>query len=158
MNNIRMMNLDKKDIAILRQLQKNGRMSNAELAERVSLSPSACLRRVGLLEQSGLIAGYAMLLDQKAAGYPGNAFVMVSLDQQGRRALDAFEAAVARHAEIVACYLLAGQADYLLHVVYRDAEDLERIHTGILTRLPGVLRVQSTLSLRTVKETTALPL
>lgn len=149
--------LDAKDWTIVRLLQRNGRLANSELAQKVNLSPSACLRRVGLIEESGLVAGYAMLLDQKQAGFPGNAFVLVTLDQQGRRSLDAFEKAVARHAEVIACYLLAGQADYLLHVVYRDSDDFERIHTRIITQLPGVARVQSTLSLRTVKQTTALP-
>ena len=148
---------DPKDLAILRLLQRDGRLSNADLAHKVHLSASACLRRVAALEASGLVAGYAMLLDHKAAGFPGNAFVFVTLDQQGRRALDQFEKAVAGHVEIISCYLVAGQADYLLHVVYRDAEDLERIHTRVLTQLPGVTRVQSTLTLRTVKATTVLP-
>jgi DNA-binding Lrp family transcriptional regulator len=149
--------LDDRDRAILRALMRNGRLSNAELAERVNLSPSASLRRVRLLEESGLIAGYVMLLDPEAAGIPGAAFVSVTLDQQGRAALDRFEAQVARHAEIIECYLLAGQSDYLLRIAYRDARDFERIHTDILTQLPGVQRVQSTLTLRVVKKTTELP-
>jgi DNA-binding Lrp family transcriptional regulator len=137
---------------------RDGRLTNADLAERVHLSPSACLRRVRALEESGLIAGYAMLLDPAAAGLPGAAFISVTLDQQGRAALDRFEAQVRRHPEIIECYLLAGAADYLLRVAYRDAHDFERIHTEIITRLPGVSRVQSTMTLRTVKKTTALPL
>ena len=149
--------LDDRDRAILHALMRNGRLSNAELAERVNLSQSACLRRVRLLEESGLIAGYVMLLDPEVAGIPGAAFVSVTLDQQGRAALDRFEAQVARHAEIIECYLLAGSADYLLRVAYRDARDFERIHTDILTQLPGVQRVQSTLTLRVVKKTTELP-
>jgi DNA-binding Lrp family transcriptional regulator len=150
--------IDDRDRAILRELMRDGRLTNAELAERVHLSPSACLRRVRALEESGLIAGYAMLLDPAAAGLPGAAFISVTLDQQGRAALDRFEAQVQRHAEIIECYLLAGAADYLLRVAYRDAHDFERIHTEIITRLPGVSRVQSTMTLRTVKKTTALPL
>lgn len=142
---------------ILRLLQREGRLSNVELAERVALSPSACLRRVKLLEEGGLIARYVMLLDEKAAGLPGVAFVLVTLDQQGRAALDRFEAAVSRHPEIMECYLLAGTADYMIRVAYADSADFERIHTEILTQLPGVVRVQSTLALRTVKKTTALP-
>jgi Lrp/AsnC family leucine-responsive transcriptional regulator len=149
--------IDDRDRAILRELMRDGRLTNADLAERVHLSASACLRRVRLLEESGLIAGYAMMLDPAAAGLAGAAFVFVTLDQQGRAALDRFEAEVARHAEIIECYLLAGSADYLLRIAYRDAADFERIHTDILTRLPGVSRVQSTLALRTVKKTTALP-
>jgi Lrp/AsnC family leucine-responsive transcriptional regulator len=152
-----MLALDDRDRAILRLLQADGRLSNVELAERVALSPSACLRRVKLLEEAGLIARYVMLLDEKIAGLAGVAFVLVTLDQQGRAALDSFEAAVGRHAEIIECYLLAGAADYMVRVAYRDAADFERIHTEILTQLPGVVRVQSTLALRTVKKTTALP-
>jgi DNA-binding Lrp family transcriptional regulator len=91
------------------------------------------------------------------AGLPSTAFVFVTLDQQGRAALDQFEAAVGRHAEILECYLLAGAADYLIRIAFRDAQDFERIHTHILTQMPGVSRVQSTMTLRTVKKTTALP-
>ena len=149
--------IDSRDRAILRELQADGRLTNAELAGRVGLSPSACLRRVRLLEERGLIAGYAMILDQRACGLPGTAFVSIALEEQGRRALDRFERAVAAAPDILECHLLAGQADYMVRVVYRDAADLERIHSEILTQLPGVTRVQSTLSLRTVKKTTALP-
>lgn len=154
---MRLEDLDKIDRQIIGLLQVDGRLSNADLAERVHLSQSACLRRLRRLDESGLVAGYAMILDPKAAGYSGLAFVFVSLDQQGRSALDKFERAVAKHSEILGCYLLAGQADYLLHVPYRDSDDLERIHGDIITRLPGVVRVQSTLCLRTVKKTSALP-
>ncbi len=149
--------LDTRDRAILRELQADGRLTNAELAERVGLSASACLRRVRLLEERGLIAGYAMILDQRACGLPGTAFVSIALEEQGRAALDRFEHAAAQAPDILECHLLAGQADYMVRVVYRDAADLERIHSEILTQLPGVTRVQSTLSLRTVKKTTALP-
>ena len=149
--------LDGRDRAILRLLQQDGRLTNAELAERVNLSPSACLRRVKLMEERGLIDRTVMLLDPQAAGLPGVAFVLLTLDQQGRAALDAFEAAIQRHPEASECCLLAGTADYMVRVVYADAADFERIHTEILTQLPGVVRVQSTLALRTVKRTTALP-
>ena len=150
--------LDDRDRAILGALQHDGRLSNVELAEQVNLSPSACLRRLRILEQTGLVAGYAMVLDEKACGKPGTAFVHISLDQQGRQALDNFEAAVLKVPEVMECYLLAGEADYLIRVIYSDAADFERIHTETLTRLPGVVRVHSTLALRTVKRTTAIPL
>ena len=150
--------LDDFDRAILRELMRDGRMSNADLAERIHLSPSACLRRVRALEEGGVIAGYVMLLDAGKAGLAGAAFVFVTLEQQGRAMLDAFERDVRLHPEITECHLLAGAADYLLRVVYRDSRDFERIHTDILTQLPGVSRVQSTLPLRTVKQTTALPI
>lgn len=149
--------LDERDRAILRLLQHDGRLTNLELAQRINLSPSACLRRVKLLEDSGLVARYVLLLDEDQAGLPGTAFVLVTLDQQGRAALDAFEAAIHDHPEITECCLLAGTADYMVRVVYADAADFERIHTDVLTQLPGVTRVQTTLALRTVKRTTALP-
>lgn len=149
--------MDDKDRQILRLLQAEGRLTNADLAVRVNLSASACLRRVRMLEEAGVLAGYAALVEPRAAGLPGVAFVFVTLDQQGRAALDRFEAAASRHPEIMECYLLAGAADYLLRIAYGDASDFERVHTAILTQLPGVVRVQSTLALRTVKKTTALP-
>src|SRR5450631_3034556 len=134
--------IDDRDRAILRELMRDGRLSNVELAEKVHLSPSACLRRVKMLEESGLIQGYVMLLDPVAVGLAGAAYVSVTLEQQGRATLDRFEADVRRHPEIIECYLLAGAADYLLRVAFRDACDFERIHTDILTQLPGVSRVQ----------------
>jgi DNA-binding Lrp family transcriptional regulator len=155
---MRIEDIDDRDRAILRELMREGRLTNAELAERVHLSASACLRRVRALEDGGLIAGYVMVLDTEAAGLPGAAFVFVTLEQQGRSMLDQFEREAKRHPEITECYLLAGTADYLLRIAYRDARDYERIHTGILTQMPGVQRVQSTLTLRTVKKTTALPI
>ncbi len=149
--------LDSRDRSILRILQQDGRITNSDLAEKVHLSPSACLRRVRQLEESGLIRGYAMMLDDKTAGFPGTAFVFVTLDQQGRASLESFEQAVQDLPEILECHLLAGAHDYLMRVIYRDSADFERIHTDILTQLPGVTRVQSTLTLRTIKKTSALP-
>lgn len=150
--------LDDRDVAILDQLQRDGSLSNAELAERVNLSPSACLRRVGILKQSGLIEGTHLILDQAKAGFKGTAFVFIALKAQDRKTLAAFEAAMTSVPHIQECYLLAGQSDYMLRVVFRDSEDLERLHSEVITRLPGVERVQSTLTLRTVKRTTRLPL
>jgi Lrp/AsnC family leucine-responsive transcriptional regulator len=141
--------LDARDRTILRLLQQDGRITNAELAERVHLSPSACLR---------LIKSYAMFLDEKIAGFPGTAFVFVTLDQQGRASLDRFEKAIKQYDEVLECYLLAGNHDYLVRVVYRDSADFERIHSEIITQLPGVSRVQSTMTLRTIKRSSALPI
>lgn len=155
--NLRMAELDDRDRAILRALQREGRLTNAELAERVNLSASACLRRVKILEDEGFIAGYAALLDPVRAELPSVAFVMITLDQQGRAALETFERAVTRHPEILECYLLAGMADYMVRVAFRDAAHFERLHSEVLTQLPGVTRVQSIMTLRTVKKTTALP-
>ena len=150
--------LDDLDRAILRELMRDGRMTNVQLAERVHLSPSACLRRVRALEESGVVESYVALLNAAKAGLAGAAFVFVTLEQQGRAMLDAFERDAQRHPEITECYLLAGTADYLLRIVFRDSSDFERIHTEILTQLPGVSRVQSTFPLRTVKKTTVLPI
>ena len=99
-----------------------------------------------------------MLLNAPMAGFPGVAFVQITLDQQNRQALDKFEQAVLELPEVLSCYLLAGQADYLLHIAFKDGPDLERIHAETLTHLPGVVRVQSTLTLRTVKNSVTLPL
>jgi DNA-binding Lrp family transcriptional regulator len=150
--------LDDRDHAILEELQRDGALSNADLAERVNMSPSACLRRVGILRHSGLIEGTHVVIDQSKAGYKGTAFVFIALKGQDRKTLDAFERAMANVPNIQECYLLAGQSDYMLRVVFRDSEDLERLHSEVITRLPGVERVQSTLTLRTVKRTTRLPL
>jgi Lrp/AsnC family leucine-responsive transcriptional regulator len=155
---MRKFDLDKRDRLILQLLQADGRLTNADLAEKVNLSPSACLRRVKLLEEAGLIKGTVLLLDEVAAGLPGAAFVFVTLDQQGRQHLDRFETAVAQQTEILECYLLAGTADYLLRIAFADTADFERIHRNVVTALPGVSRVQSTLALRTVKKTTSLPI
>ena len=152
------MKLDAIDVKILNALQLDGRLSNAELAERVNLSPSACLRRLHILMAGALVAGTHLVLDQKQAGFPGTAYVFITLEGQDRKQLDAFEARIQLIPQVQECYLLAGQADYLLRVVYNDSQDLERLHSEVLTRLPGIRRVQSTMTLRTVKRTTMLPL
>lgn len=150
--------LDDRDYSILDELQRDGALTNAELAERVHLSPSACLRRVNLLKESGLIEGTHLILDQAKAGFKGTAYLFIALKGQDRDTLDSFEAAMTKVPHVMECYLLAGQSDYLLRVVFRDMEDLERLHSEVITRLPGVERVQSTLTLRTVKRVTTLPL
>jgi Lrp/AsnC family transcriptional regulator, leucine-responsive regulatory protein len=150
--------LDAIDVAILEALQANGRLSNLELAQQVHLSPSACLRRVKQLEESGVIAGYVALLNPKAVGAHGTSFTIVNLETLGGHALEDFEQAVRAELRILDCYYVAGSNDYLIRFAYQDAEDLERFHTEVLMRLPGVARSNSMLVLRTVKKTTALPL
>ncbi len=150
--------LDAIDIAILKALQANGRLSNLDLAQQVHLSPSACLRRVKHLEETGVIAGYVALLNPKAVGAHGTSFTIVNLETLGGNALDLFEQAVRDEPRILDCYYVAGSNDYLIRFAYQDAEDLERFHTEVLMRLPGVARSNSMLVLRTVKKTTALPL
>lgn len=149
--------LDAIDRAILHALQTDGRISNQALAARIHLSPSACLRRVKALEDAGVIARYVALLDAKAVGRHGTSFTIVHLESTQPHKLEAFERAVRDTPEILDCFYVAGADDYLLRFSYRDAEDLERFHAEVLTRLPGVMRVNSMLVLRTVKRTTALP-
>jgi DNA-binding Lrp family transcriptional regulator len=149
--------LDAHDHAIVRVLQVDGRLSNVELAERISLSESATLRRVRALEQAGLIEGYSARIDQAAAGLPGNVFVNITLQHQDQPDLESFEAAVQQIPEVMECYLMTGNFDYLLRVVVADTADFERIHRQKLTRLPGVSRVQSSFTLRTVRKSSVLP-
>lgn len=150
--------LDAIDISILDALQADGRLTNIDLAQRVHLSPSACLRRVKHLEESGVIAQYVALLNPKAVGAHGTSFTIVNLETLGGDALERFEQAVRAEPRILDCYYVAGSNDYLIRFAYRDAEDLERFHTEVLMRLPGVARTNSMLVLRTVKKTTALAL
>jgi Lrp/AsnC family leucine-responsive transcriptional regulator len=153
-----MIEFDRTDRQILRLLQSDGRMSNADVAERVHLSPSACLRRIKRLEEEGLIEGYRMLLNQQAIGKPTNVFVEISLSSQNEEMLDAFERAVIQCPDIMECYLMAGDADYVVRVIAADVADYERIHRTYLSRLPGVARLRSSFALRTVCHKTALPL
>ncbi|MCW9035122.1 MAG: Lrp/AsnC family transcriptional regulator [Rhodospirillales bacterium] len=147
--------MDTVDQAILSILQSDGRISNAELSERINLSPSACLRRVKNLEEEGIIEGYAMVVNQSAIGRSSNIFVEISLNSQSEEALNAFEAAVVNCPDIMECYLMAGDSDYVLRVAAGGPEDYERIHKSALSRLPGVARIRSNFTLRTVcKKTT----
>jgi DNA-binding Lrp family transcriptional regulator len=151
------MELDRYDRAILRLLQQDARMTNTALAAKVSLSESACLRRVRALEECGLIQGYTALIDQQRAGFPVNVFVSITLDRQSQAGLDAFEAAVRKVPEVMECYLMTGEHDYLLRLVVADMADFERIHSQQLTRLPSVARVHSSFAMRTVTRSTTLP-
>ncbi len=152
-----MAELDDTDRRLLRALQRKGRMSNAELSEAVNLSQSACHRRVQRLEREGVIAGYVALLDPRMVGSRALVFVEITLSGQTDDVLDAFEAAAARVPEVLECHLMAGAADYLLKVVAEDSEDFARIHRRSLATLPGVQTMQSSFALRTVRQTTALP-
>ena len=151
------MSLDTTDRKILAALQKSGRMSNADLSERVNLSPSACHRRVQRLEAEGFIKDYVALLDAKKLGVATTVFVEITLQGQRDEILDAFEKAVSRIPDVLECHLMAGTADYILKVVTENTEDFARIHRQHLSRLPGVAQMQSSFALRTVFKTTALP-
>ncbi len=152
------MTLDRYDRAILAELQRDGRISNVQLAGLVNLSESACLRRVRALEQTGLIERYVALLNQKEARLSGTVFVHIALRREEQSELAAFEAAVQNIPEVMECYLMTGEFDYLLRVVISDMADFERLHNEALTRLPGVARVNSSVAIRTVRKTTELPL
>ena len=149
--------LDRTDRLILHEIQLDGRLTNAALALRASLSESACLRRVRRLERAGLIRGYVGLVDQSSAGYPDNVFVRITLTSQQQGDLKKFETAVRAIPEVMECYLMSGDADYLLRVIVADARDYERVHSQHLTRLPGVDRVHSSFALRTVIKKTEIP-
>jgi len=151
------MELDRIDRRILEVLQKTGRISNAELSERVNLSPSACHRRVHRLEEEGYIRDYVALLDPRKLGCATTVFVEITLSGQADEVLEAFEREVARVPDVLECHLMAGKSDYLLKVVASDSEDFARIHRQYLSRLPYVVQMQSSFALRTVFKTTALP-
>ena len=152
------MKIDDTDRRILNVLQRNGRVSNAELAEQVNLSASACHRRVQRLESDGIIRNYVAMLDPRKVGVPSTIFVEITLSTQADEVLEAFEKAVARIPDVLECHLMAGSADYILKVVAEYTDDFARIHRQYLTRLPGVAQMQSSFALRTVFKTTALPL
>lgn len=154
----RTVDLDPLDRAILDELQADGRLSNVELAQRVHLSPSACLRRVKALEDAGVIAQYVALVNPKAVGRHGTSYTIINVENTQPAMLERFEQAVRDIPEILDCFYVAGANDYLVRFTYRDAEDLERFHAEVLPRLPGVVRSNSMLVLRTVKKTTALAL
>lgn len=150
--------LDDIDRRILTALQNNARISNVELARMVGLSPSPCLRRVKTLEDCGVIQRYVSLLDQGAVGFPVSVFVNVTLERQVESALEQFEAAIEQRPEVLECYLMTGDADYLLRVVTRDLASYERFLVDHLARIPGVSSIKSSFALKQVSYRTALPL
>jgi Lrp/AsnC family leucine-responsive transcriptional regulator len=150
--------MDDTDRAILRELQADGRLPNAALAERVHLSPSPCLRRLKRLEDEGTIAGYRAVLDRRKVGLGLTAFVEVKVSGQSRRRAEQLEKAVAEVEEIIACYIVAGDADFMLEVVVPDLAAYERLLLRTLLELPGVSDVRTNFAIRTVKEAGPLPL
>jgi Lrp/AsnC family transcriptional regulator, leucine-responsive regulatory protein len=150
--------IDDKDRALLRELQRDGRASVASLAQRIALSESACRRRIDVLEQTGVIEGYRADLNPHRLGFNLTIFVSISLGAQTEKDLGAFEAAVRAAPEVLECWLMTGDADYLLRVAARDVGDLERIHREVLTRLPNVVRVNTALAMRSVSPARGLPI
>ena len=150
--------MDAKDLKILQALQKNARISNVDLAQAAGLSPSPCLVRVRALEESGLIERYVALLDPKKLGLTVSVLVQVTLERQIESALEIFEKAVRERPEVMECYLMTGDADYLLRVVVPDVPAFERFILDFLSRVPGVGNIKSSFALKQVKYQTALPL
>ena len=150
--------IDAIDRQILENLQNDARMRNVELAEKVGLSPSPCLRRVGNLEETGVIRGYATLVDAEAVGLPVSVFVSVTLEKQIEKTLEKFEKEIRARPEVMECYLMTGEADYLLRVVTADLGAYERFLIEHLTRIPGVASIKSSFALKQVAYRTALPI
>jgi Lrp/AsnC family transcriptional regulator, leucine-responsive regulatory protein len=149
--------LDAIDRKILALLQEDARLANVELADKVGLSSSPCLRRVRDLEAAGIIRRYVTLLDPAAIGLPVSVFVNVTLERQVEQALERFEAVILKRPEVMECYLMTGDADYLLRVVIADLSSYERFLIEHLTRVPGVASIKSSFALKQVKYRTALP-
>jgi Lrp/AsnC family leucine-responsive transcriptional regulator len=152
------MNLDSTDIRILKELQQDGGLSNVELAKRVHLSPSPCLTRVKALEAQGVIERYVALANPKALGLGLNVFINISLKEQSKEALSVFEARIAEQEEVMECYLMTGDSDYLIRVVVADIAALERFILEQLTPIPGIEKIRSSFTLKQVRYKTALPM
>lgn len=150
--------LDAIDCNILNMLQKDARISNVDLSEKVNLSPSPCLRRVRRLESEGTIRSYVTLLDPAEVGLPVSVFVQVSLERQVDDALENFEREIVARPEVMECYLMTGDSDYLLRVVAPDLESFQRFLLEHLTRISGVASIKSSFALKQVSYRTALPL
>lgn len=152
------MELDRYDKLILEALQANGRISNQELADSISLSPSPCLRRVRALEESGLIDGYVALLNARKLGLTLMAFIQISMDKHTPDRFDTFETLINSYPEVLECHLITGQsADYLLKVIVKDMDAYQQFLLQKLTRIEGVSGVHSSFVLKSPVDKTALP-
>jgi Lrp/AsnC family transcriptional regulator len=152
------MHLDEFDKKILDRLQRDATVAVADLAEQVGLSQSTCWRRINLLEQAGVVRGRVALLDPKALGIEVTVFANIKLSAHGRRSLNEFEEAIAQCPDVVECYTMSGEMDFLLRIVARDIESYERFLRETLLQMPSVQEVHSHIALSQVKHTTALPL
>lgn len=149
--------MDAKDCQIVATLQREGRLSNQDLAERVNLSPSPCLRRVRALEAQGIITGYAAVVDERAYGLPITVFVRIRLEQHTREAVEGFEARVRQIDEILDCYMLTGSADYLLRVLVASLQDYEAFVRTRLHAIRGIASIDSSFAYGTIKRATVFP-
>jgi len=152
------MKLDAVDLRILSELQQDCSVTNVELARRVHLSPSPCLARVRALESAGVISRYVALADAKALGLGLNVFINISLKTQSKEALAEFERRIADHHEVMECYLMTGDSDYLIRVAVADLPALERFILEQLSPIPGLEKIRSSFALKQVRYKTALPL
>lgn len=150
--------LDPIDLRLLIELQANARISNVSLAEKVNLSASACLARVRALETAGVISRYVTLLDPTSVGLGISVFIHITLERQTENELSAFEAAMRDNPDVMECYLMTGDSDYLVRVVVADLPSLERFIVARLSKTPGVANIRSSFTLKQVKYQTALPL
>ncbi len=153
-----MRQLDSIDRKIIAAVQNDGRITTNEIAARVGLSPSPCARRVRMLEDAGIIKGYTAVIDQKKVGLPISAFASVKLERQREEDLDRFAQAVSRWPEVVDCYLMTGQRDYLMRIVVQDLEAYESFLKEKLTRLDGVASIETGFALTQIKRSEVLPL
>jgi DNA-binding Lrp family transcriptional regulator len=149
--------LDSTDLAILNELQRDAKLSNVDLAARIHLSPSPCLARVRELERAGVIQRYVALADPQTLGLNVSVFIQISLDKQVERSLEVFEKAIAEYPQVMECYLMTGDADYMLRVIVADVPALQKFIVGGLARIPGVSNIRSSFALKQVKYETALP-
>lgn len=152
------MKVDSIDVKILEQLQQNSKLTNTELSERINLSASPCLKRVKQLEKSGLIREYVALLDPSSLGLDLNVFIFISLKAQGRKMLLEFEQRISAKDEVMECYLMTGEADYLIRVAVSDVDALEQFIVDTLSPMPEVEKIRSSVALKQVRYKTALPL
>jgi DNA-binding Lrp family transcriptional regulator len=152
------MRLDKTDLRILAELQQDGSLSNVEVARRVHLSPSPCLARVKALEAAGVIERYVALASAKSLGLGLNVFINISLKEQSKDSLAEFERRIAEHDQVMECYLMTGDSDYLIRVAVPDIGALERFILEQLTPIPGIEKIRSSFALKQVRYKTALPL
>ena len=152
------MKLDSIDLKILGELQADGALSNIELARRVHLSPSPCLARVRALEAAGVIDRYVALVNASALGLGLNVFISISLKSQGKEALADFERRICEHDEVMECYLMTGDSDYLIRVAVADIGALEKFILEQLTPIPGIEKIRSSFALKQVRYKTALPM
>jgi Lrp/AsnC family transcriptional regulator, leucine-responsive regulatory protein len=157
-NNSKLFELDPVDLRLLNQLQSDARITNVALAESANLSPAPCLRRVRDLETSGVIRGYVTLLDPESVGLNVSVFIQVSLEKQVGSALRTFEETIGGYSEVMECYLMTGDSDYLLRVVAPDLKTLQSFIVDRLACIPGVANIRSSMALKEVKYKTALPI